>query len=108
MKKLLGLLFVALMVASVGCFGGGDNGDNADYDDFYAIPIGLGELKNGTVDLCYDGQPFFNANHPVGTGVVSNIDSAGGGDYWYLLDTRNVIKPIVFQMRQDYEFVEKT
>jgi len=65
-------------------------------------------LKNGTVNLCYDDQPFFNANHPVGSGVVSNIDSAGGGDYWYLLDTRNIIKPIIFQKRSDYEFVAKT
>lgn len=58
---------------------------------------------------CYDGQNFFDAEHPVfanvdGTGdptLVSNQDipETGAGPAWYLLDVSRAIKPIIYQER---------
>lgn len=58
---------------------------------------------------CYDGQNFFDADHPVGQGAslasVSNYDAAGEGPLWALLDCTRPIKPFIFQKRQDYNFI---
>ena len=66
-------------------------------------------MAAGTSSLCYDGQNFFDTDHPVyaspdGTGAlttVSNYDDAAGAanPTWYLLDTRKVLKPFIFQER---------
>jgi phage major head subunit gpT-like protein len=61
-------------------------------------------LLLGESELCYDGQPFFDANHPVKGGVASNYDSSGGGNLWCLMDTKRPLKPMIFQKRQDYKF----
>lgn len=55
---------------------------------------------------CYDGQNFFDTDHPVGdedNGVksVSNMQ-AGGESPWFLLDVNRPIKPLIFQRRRDY------
>lgn len=65
----------------------------------------FGALAAGQTGLCYDGQPFFDANHPVGSGVQSNLDVTTGGNLWALLDTRRPIKPLIWQKRADYNFV---
>ncbi|MEO0632905.1 MAG: Mu-like prophage major head subunit gpT family protein [Pseudomonadota bacterium] len=70
-------------------------------------------LLNGGFDtICYDGQNFFDENHPVGgeleqTTLVSNMQ-AGTGPAWFLLDTSREVRPIVWQERKPYEFVTKT
>ena len=69
-------------------------------------------LTNGFTNLCYDGQPFFSANHPVldANGVLttaSNV-STGAGAGWFLLDTTRAIKPLIHQKRRPFEFVAKT
>ena len=60
---------------------------------------------------CYDGQYFFDADHPVGAPgkqvSVSNFQG-GTGAAWFLLDTSKVIKPFLYQKRRDYAFVAKT
>jgi phage major head subunit gpT-like protein len=66
-------------------------------------------LKNGFTNLCYDGQYFFDIDHPIlnadGTyGITSNFNG-GAGTAWYLLDTSKVIKPLIYQVRKDYNFV---
>ncbi|OWV30186.1 Mu-like prophage major head subunit gpT family protein [Halomonas campaniensis] len=57
---------------------------------------------------CYDGQPLFDADHPVlntaGSEVSVSNDMGGSGDAWYVMDLTRVIKPIVFQRRRDYNF----
>lgn len=66
-------------------------------------------LKAGLTSLCYDGQNFFDIDHPVypstdatGTAVsVSNYQD-GTGPAWYLLDVSRAIKPIIFQSRRAY------
>lgn len=71
----------------------------------------FGLLAAGFTTACYDGQFFFDVDHPVGLQgaevSVSNFQ-AGGGSAWYLLDTSKVIKPIIFQKREDYRFVSRT
>lgn len=70
-------------------------------------------LKDGFTELCYDGQFFFDTDHPsfdaTGAAVnVSNMDSSGGAaPYWYLLDTRKVLKPLIFQERKKPQFIAK-
>ena len=61
-------------------------------------------MKNGTSELCYDGRPFFDDAHPVGTGTKSNIDN-GSSPAWYLLDVSRPIKPFIFQLRRGVQLV---
>ena len=65
-------------------------------------------LANGFTTPCYDGQYFFDTDHPVKnsdgtTTSVSNLQP-GGGNPWFLLDTRRPLKPLIFQKRRDYAF----
>lgn len=58
---------------------------------------------------CYDGQNFFDTDHPVGLEVkttVSNVQ-AGAGEPWMLLDLSRPLKPFIFQTRRAYNFVSK-
>lgn len=61
-------------------------------------------LKLGFATLCYDGQYFFDTDHPVGDSSVSNT-GGGSGEPWFLLDLSRPIKPIVLQIRKRPEFV---
>lgn len=61
-------------------------------------------LKNGTASLCYDGQNFFDTDHPVGNKTVSNFDSSSS-EAWYLIDKTRAIKPFIFQLRRGVELV---
>lgn len=68
-------------------------------------------LKNGFSTLCYDGQFFFDTDHPVldANGVpqsVANTD-AGSGAPWFLLDVSRALKPVILQKRRDFQFVAK-
>lgn len=64
-------------------------------------------LASGFSELCYDGQYFFDSDHPVGNSTVSNYQS-GSGNPWFLLDTRQPIKPLIFQRRRDYQLRQMT
>lgn len=74
----------------------------------------FGLLAAGTSTPCYDGQYFFDTDHPVtgddGVTVASqsNIDTSGSSSPWYLLDTSRALKPIIFQSRKSPNFVSKT
>lgn len=61
-------------------------------------------LAAGFSTLCYDGQYFFDTDHPVGSGTVSNF-GGGSGTAWYLMDLSRPIKPIILQIRKRPEFV---
>ncbi len=68
-------------------------------------------LSNAFNTICYDGQYFFDTDHPIlnadgSTSSVSNF-AGGSGPAWYLLDTSKVIKPFIYQKRSDYQFVSK-
>lgn len=64
-------------------------------------------LAAGFATTCYDGQYFFDTDHPVG-GVgdeaVASVSNTGGGSGtpWFLLDCGQAIKPMVFQERVPY------
>lgn len=70
-----------------------------------------GLLKDGFTTNCYDGQFFFDTDHPV-IGAdrversVSNFQ-AGALAPWFLLDTRRALKPLIFQERKKPQFVAK-
>lgn len=64
-------------------------------------------LNAGFTTQCYDGQNFFDTDHPFlnpdGTpGSASNMQ-AGSGPAWFLLDTSRAIRPLIFQERMKYE-----
>lgn len=71
-------------------------------------------ISGGFTTLCFDGQPFFNASHPVnekqdGTGTdrdVSNIIGTGNenGRTWALLNLDSSLKPFIVQQRSQPEF----
>ena len=75
-------------------------------------------LRAGETANCYDGTPFFGANHPVnakvdGSGTdkkVANllVDKNYKGDTWYLMDTSRVLKPLIYQQRKNPQFVSMT
>lgn len=62
-------------------------------------------LAAGFTTLCYDGQYFFDVDHPVGSGEavgsVSNMQ-AGAGAPWFLLDTTRAMKPMLWQERTPF------
>lgn len=64
------------------------------------------KLLAGFSETGYDGQFFFDTDHPVGNGTVSN---SGGGTNaeWFLMDTRRALRPLIYQMRAPVELVAK-
>jgi phage major head subunit gpT-like protein len=63
-------------------------------------------LAAGFTELCYDGQYFFDTDHPVlVNGVETSVANmqAGGGTPWFVLDTRRPLKPAIFQERRGYD-----
>lgn len=68
-------------------------------------------LRNGFSNVCYDGQYFFDTDHPVidENGVEQSVSNTGGGsgNAWFLLDVSRPIKPLIYQKRRDPELVAK-
>jgi len=67
-------------------------------------------LLAGFNTKCFDGQYFFDVDHPVGMpGSEVTVSNFGGGDgpAWFLLDTSRSLKPLLYQKRQDYRFIAK-
>lgn len=72
-------------------------------------------LANGFTETCYDGQFFFDTDHPVypnedgsGTAVTVSNMQAGTGEPWVLLCTNRAPQPLYLQERNKAEFVGKT
>ncbi len=78
----------------------------------------FGLLGAGFTTPCYDGQYFFDTDHPVypkadGTGtpvMTANVvvDADYQGEPWFLLDTSRALKPIIFQDRKSPELIAMT
>lgn len=68
-------------------------------------------LKAGFTTKCYDGQFFFDTDHPVldANGETVSVSNSGGGagSPWFLIDTSRALKPILLQVRKDFQFVSK-
>ncbi|HHF6072871.1 TPA: Mu-like prophage major head subunit gpT family protein [Haemophilus influenzae] len=77
----------------------------------------FGLLKAGKTTLCYDGQNYFDTDHPVfdnvdGTGSSkeqSNITTGTKTEAptFYIFDTTNAIKPLIWQERTAPEIETK-
>lgn len=68
-------------------------------------------LVNGFSTACYDGQYFFDSDHPVypnadGTGTATTVSNmqTGTGEPWVLLCTRRAASPIYLQERMPVQF----
>jgi phage major head subunit gpT-like protein len=68
-------------------------------------------IKAGHTSVCYDGQFFFDTDHPVtanydGTGAVTSVSNSQAGALtpWYLFDCSSQMKPFIFQERTKPEF----
>lgn len=74
------------------------------------ILVWTGAVAAGFATDCWDGQSFFDTDHPIlnddgeTTGTFANTDG-GAGTPWFLLCTRKAIKPFLFQERQAPQFV---
>lgn len=65
-------------------------------------------VLNGFTNLCYDGQPFFSANHPTvnedGSITLVSNNGGGAGAAWFLIDDTRGVKPFIVQTRQKPNF----
>ena len=68
----------------------------------------FGLLGSGFETECYDGQNFFDTDHPVelASGEVLSVSNvqAGSGPAWFLLDATRAVRPIIWQEREPYDF----
>lgn len=68
-------------------------------------------LKDGFNQVCFDGQYFFDTDHPVGKpgSQVSVSNSMGGaGRPWVILDSKQMLKPVIYQEREVFNMVSRT
>lgn len=81
----------------------------------HADELVFGLLALGESTLCFDGQNFFDTDHPV----FPNVDGTGAPELvrnfvddglapWYLLDTARALKPLIFQERTRPELESMT
>ncbi len=68
-------------------------------------------LKAGFATNCFDGQFFFDTDHPIvladgSTSIYANTDG-GAGTPWFLLCTNQSVKPMIYQERKAATFVTK-
>lgn len=67
-------------------------------------------LSEGFTTLCFDGQNYFDSDHPLETAPASTYSNVVGdpatdtGESWFLMDTSKTLKPIVFQNRRPFVF----
>lgn len=70
-----------------------------------------GLLKDGFSTNCWDGQFFFDTDHPImlasgAMGTYANTDG-GSGTPWFLMCTKRPLKPIIYQERKAPVFTAK-
>lgn len=70
-----------------------------------------GLLKAGFTTNCWDGQYFFDTDHPVmladgSMSTYANTDG-GSGTPWFLMCTNRPLKPIIYQERKAPTFTSK-
>jgi phage major head subunit gpT-like protein len=74
----------------------------AEFPDTLSFPL----LVAGFTTLCFDGQNFFDTDHPMAGSTYSNIvgDGTETGEPWFLIDESQVLKPIIYQKRRAFDF----
>ena len=72
----------------------------------------FGLLKAGFTTACFDGQYFFDTDHPAvdadGTATTASNFTDGANPAWYLLDTSRAVRPLIWQEREKYDFQSLT
>ena len=75
----------------------------------------FGKIASGFSTVCYDGQFFFDTDHPVypnedGTGVATTVSNmqAGTGEPWVLLCTARAPQPFYLQERIKPQLIART
>jgi phage major head subunit gpT-like protein len=65
-----------------------------------------GLLAAGFLTKCYDGQYFFDTDHPVldAAGNVTSVANTDGGSgaAWFLVDDAQALKPLIYQERKPF------
>lgn len=67
-------------------------------------------LTAGFNTLCFDGQNYFDTDHPLETSPSTTYSNVVGDpdidldEPWFLIDDTKVLKPIVFQERRPFDF----
>lgn len=67
-----------------------------------------GLLKTGFSALGPDGQYFFDVDHPVGRpGAEASVSNfmGGSGEGWYIVDSSQAVKPLIWQPREAMKLV---
>lgn len=68
-------------------------------------------LKRGFEEEAFDGQPFFDTDHPIrganGQETVYSNSQGGAGTAWFLMNTSRAIRPLIYQLRKAPEFVSR-
>jgi phage major head subunit gpT-like protein len=75
-----------------------------------------GLLAAGFTTLCYDGQNYFDTDHPLETDPATTFSNVVGdpstdtGSPWFLLDNTQILMPIIYQDRRplSLEFIGAT
>lgn len=75
--------------------------DSKTFADTLVWPL----LKIGDTTKCYDGQYFFDTDHPgyneQGNEISVSNFTDGAAAPWYLIDDTQVVKPMVYQNRKN-------
>lgn len=70
-------------------------------------------LKAAHTTLCYDGQNFCDTAHPsfdaagAATTVANFATDGSGTPIWFMMDTRMVQKPVIYQERKPFQVIPK-
>ena len=79
----------------------------------YPDELTFGLLARGFAERCFDGQNFFDTDHPLdptggSASVYSNVltDGPQAPAPWYLMDTSRALKPMVYQERTKPELTK--
>ncbi|NVM42748.1 Mu-like prophage major head subunit gpT family protein [Ochrobactrum intermedium] len=69
-------------------------------------------LAQGDKTKCFDGQYFFDTDHPSydaeGKEISASNFTAGAGPAWYLIDGSKPLMPMIYQERQPFLFEQIT
>lgn len=67
-------------------------------------------MKDGFSTTCWDGQYFFDTDHPVGLqGAETSVSNfmGGAGEGWYIIDSKQLMMPFIYQLREEFKMVIK-
>jgi phage major head subunit gpT-like protein len=71
----------------------------------------FGVLNSGFDNVCFDGQPYFDDEHPIigADGKETTFANTDGGDgpKWFVVNSGAPLLPVIFQNRKSYNFVSK-